>query len=70
MRYTKKDIEKFLSRPLGLIAEYKTPMTFASDILREIDVEKEAFSRKHSRVIFIGGKAFVNESVGGKRVKS
>lgn len=63
MRYTKNDIERFLSRPMGLVAEFKTPMTFASDVLREIDIEKEAFSRKHRRVIFIGGKAFVNELI-------
>jgi hypothetical protein len=69
MRYTKKDIDKFLSRPMGLVCEFLTPMTFVSDVLREIDIDKEAFSRKHKRVIFIGGKAFVNESVFGKKRK-
>jgi hypothetical protein len=69
MRYTKKDIDKFLSRPMGLVCEFKTPMTFVSDVLREIDVDKEAFSRKHKRVIFIGGKAFVNEPIFGKKVR-
>jgi hypothetical protein len=69
MRYTKKDIEKFLSRPMGLVAEFKTEMTFASDVLREIDPINEAFNRKNRRVIFIGGKAFVKEDISDKRWK-
>lgn len=67
LRYTKKDIDRFLSRPLGLVAEFKTPMTFAVHILKEIDPINEAFNRKHPRVIFSNGKAFVPEDVVGKR---
>jgi hypothetical protein len=63
MRYSKKDIENFLSRPMGLVAEFKGEITFVSEVYREIDPEKEAFSRKHSRVLFKDGKAFFKESV-------
>ena len=69
MRYSKEDIDRFLSRPLGLVAEFKSEMTFSVNVLKEIDPINEAFSRKHSRVIFSNGKAFVSESVVGKRHK-
>lgn len=60
---SKKELEKFLSRPLGLVVEYKTPIDFAKEGLREIDVEKEAFSRKNRHVIFMNGKAFIKETL-------
>ena len=63
MRMSKKDLEKFLSRPMGLVAEYKTPIDFAKEGFREIDIEKEAFSRKNRHVFFINGKAFVKETL-------
>lgn len=69
MRLSKSDIDRLLSRPLGLVAEYKNEVTFASEVLREIDPINEAFSRKNRRVIFSNGKAFVPEDVCGKKVK-
>lgn len=69
----KIDIKKALPRPMGLVAEFKTPIDFASEVLKEIPFDeafksqkrdyKGKFVQKKREVIFINGKAFVKEDI-------
>jgi hypothetical protein len=68
MRYSKTDIDRFLSRPMGLVAEFKGEVTFAKELTKEIDPDKAFEKGKYPHVVFSNGKALVPDPIENKRV--